>query len=92
MATKVVEEATAEARFVGGYSSPASAERAGKRDGYCKAVGGFKVAEMSGGDYDYFPAGMPAQAEGEVDRGASYVSDHTWLYARGWKNSYYEQY
>lgn len=77
-------------QFVGEYASPEAAARAGKRDGYAKGVGGFKVAEMSGGGFDYFPAGQPASVRGDVDADARYVSDHTWLYASGWKNTYYE--
>lgn len=50
----------------------------GKRDEYAKMVGGFAVAQMSNGLYDYFPAGQPPNVDGDVDKGAQIVEKWHW--------------
>lgn len=50
----------------------------GKRDEYTKMVGGFAVAQMSNGSYDYFPVGQPPNINGDVDKGAQIVEKWFW--------------
>lgn len=50
----------------------------GKENAYCKAVGGFVVARMSEGGYDWFPTGQPPQVDGQLDRNAEIVERWYW--------------
>lgn len=55
----------------------------GKRSEYCKMVGGFALAKMSDGTYDYFPVGQPPQVNGQVDKGARILEK--WSYVQSWR-------
>lgn len=65
------------------YGTEEQATRDGKQDEYSKAVGGFMVARMSGGGFDFFPVGMPAHTDGNVDHEAVKVS--AWSYTGKWR-------
>ena len=60
------------------------AAREGRSDGYCREVGGFVVARMSDGTFEYFAHGTPPHRGGEVDRDAEIVSRHAFR-GRAWR-------
>jgi hypothetical protein len=65
------------------------AVEAGKTDPYAQAVGGMIVVQMSSGSFDYFPAGQPPHAGGEVDRDATLLGDFRYVGGR-WVERDYE--
>lgn len=62
------------------YTTAEKATNAAKRDQYCKAVGGFMLARLSTGGFDYFPTGQPANINGEPDQ-ATLIGK--WSYTAG---------
>ncbi len=68
----------------GGKMTQERAAVAGKRDLYCHAMGGFCVAAMPGGGYDYFPAGQPPHvvSDGGIKK-VGHIVERYVLMARG---------
>ena len=64
--------------------SRSEAQRCGKLNHYCKMKGGFIVARLSNGTYDWFPLGQPPHINGNKDDGARIVEHWSWDY-RTWR-------
>lgn len=75
MATEVTREVTM-------YRSEEDAAQGGRRDGYCREVGSFVVAEMSDGSLDYFALGTPPHRRGQRDGGAGIIARYTYSHYR----------
>lgn len=70
------------------YNSQSRATSAGKNDTYCAAVGGFVVAQMPDGKFDYFPQGQPPHIveQGQVKKCGTIVAQfHYNPNGRTWK-------
>ncbi len=69
-----------------------NAVAAGKSDPYCHAVGGFCVAAMPGGTYDYFPAGMPPHIidDSSIKKAGHIVERYVYT-IRGWRHILVEE-
>jgi len=58
----------------------------GRRSRYARAVGGFVIAEMPDGEYDWFPVGQPPHRVegGQIIRQGEIMAMCAWTGTRWW--------